>query len=100
MPTSALEEVSNSPQISVKTVQSAGPMRCPQASFEAQPRIARLLAPKMGIGPYKELRRFPAVLQIVFHDRRFPRKTYCGGLTGSDVFVTIGSDLELIRSNG
>ena len=27
-------------------------MRCPQASFEAQPRIARLLAPKMGIGPY------------------------------------------------
>ena len=24
-------------------------MRCPQASFEAQPRIARLLAPKMGI---------------------------------------------------
>jgi hypothetical protein len=33
-------------------VQNAGPMRCPQASFEAQPRIARLLAPKMGIGPY------------------------------------------------
>ena len=27
-------------------------MRCPQASFEAQPRFARLLAPKMGIGPY------------------------------------------------
>ena len=27
-------------------------MRCPQASFEAQPRSARLLAPKMGIGPY------------------------------------------------
>ena len=27
-------------------------MRRPQASFEAQPRTARLLAPKMGIGPY------------------------------------------------
>ena len=54
MPTSALEEVTNSPQISVKTVQSAGSMRCPQASFEAQPRIARLLAPKMGIDPYTE----------------------------------------------
>ena len=27
-------------------------MRRPQASFEAQPRFARLLAPKMGIGPY------------------------------------------------
>ena len=24
----------------------------PQTGFEAQPRIARLLAPKMGIGPY------------------------------------------------
>ncbi len=32
---------------------SSGPMRRPQASFEAQPRFARLLAPKMGIGPYK-----------------------------------------------
>ena len=30
-------------------------MRCPQASFEAQPRFARLLAPKMGIGPYMAL---------------------------------------------
>ena len=40
--TSARREVTNSPQISVKTVQSAGPMRHPQASFEAQPRIARL----------------------------------------------------------
>ena len=29
-------------------------MRRPQASFEAQPRIARLLAPKMGIDPYTE----------------------------------------------
>ena len=29
-------------------------MRRPQASFEAQPRIARLLAPKMGIGPYRK----------------------------------------------
>ena len=28
-------------------------MRRPQASFEAQPRAARLLAPKMGIDPYK-----------------------------------------------
>jgi hypothetical protein len=27
-------------------------MRRPQASFEAQPRIARLLALKMGIGLY------------------------------------------------
>ena len=40
--------------ISIKTVQSAGPMRHPQASFEAQPRIARLLAPKIGIYPYTE----------------------------------------------
>ena len=28
-------------------------MRRPQASFEAQPRTARLLAPKMGIGHYR-----------------------------------------------
>ena len=54
MPTSARLEVANSPQITVKTVQSAGSMRRPQASFEAQPRIARLLAPKMGIGPYRK----------------------------------------------
>ena len=54
MPTSARLEVANSPQITVKTVQSAGSMRRPQASFEAQPRIARLLAPKMGIGPYNQ----------------------------------------------
>ena len=26
----------------------------PQTGFEAQPRIARLLAPKMGIGPYRK----------------------------------------------
>jgi len=32
-------------------------MRRPQASFEAQPRIARLLAPKMGIDPYNAYRR-------------------------------------------
>ena len=54
MPTSARLEVANSPQITVKTVQSAGSMRRPQASFEAQPRIARLLAPKKGIDPYTE----------------------------------------------
>ena len=29
-------------------------MRRPQTGFEAQPRIARLLAPKMGIGPYRK----------------------------------------------
>ena len=52
--TSARWEVTNSPQISIKTAQSAGPMRHPQASFEAQPRIARLLAPKIGIDPYTE----------------------------------------------
>ena len=52
MPTSARWAVANLPKITVKTLRSAGPMRCPQASFEAQPRIARLLAPKMGIGPY------------------------------------------------
>ena len=55
MPTSARWEVTNSPQIPVKTVQSAGSMRRPQASFEAQPRIARLLAPKMGIDPYRQV---------------------------------------------
>ena len=32
---------------------ACGSMRRPQASFEAQPRAARLLAPKMGIDPYK-----------------------------------------------
>ena len=32
---------------------ACGSMRRPQASFEAQPRAARLLAPKMGIAPYK-----------------------------------------------
>ena len=32
---------------------TAGSMRRPQASFEAQPRAARLLAPKMGIDPYE-----------------------------------------------
>ena len=52
--TSARWEVTNSPQISIKTAQSAGPMRHPQAGFEAQPRIARLLAPKIGIDPYTE----------------------------------------------
>ena len=52
MPTSTHWEVANSPKITVKTVRLAGPMRRPQASFEAQPRFARLLAPKMGIGPY------------------------------------------------
>ena len=51
--TSARWEPSNSPQISVKTVQSGGSMRRPQASFEAQPRAAQLLAPKIGIDPYK-----------------------------------------------
>ena len=55
MPSSARREVTNSPQITVKTVQSAGSMRRPQASFEAQPRIARLLAPKMGIDPYRQV---------------------------------------------
>ena len=48
------EEVANLPQSSVKLVYSAGSMRRPQASFEAQPRAARLLAPKIGIGPYKQ----------------------------------------------
>ena len=33
-------------------------MRCPRASFEAQPRFARLLAPKMGIGPYKRMGKY------------------------------------------
>ena len=32
---------------------SCGSMRHPQAIFEAQPRAARLLAPKMGIARYK-----------------------------------------------
>ena len=54
MPTSARWAVVNLPKITVKTLRSAGPMRRPQASFEAQPRIARLLAPKMGIGPYRK----------------------------------------------
>ena len=52
--TSARWEVTNSLKISIKTAQSVGPMRHPQASFEAQPRIARLLAPKKGIDPYTE----------------------------------------------
>ena len=51
MPTSAREAVKTSPKIFVKSVHSVGSMRRPQASFEAQPRIARLLAPKMGIDP-------------------------------------------------
>ena len=55
MPTSAREAVKTSPKIFVKSVHSVGSMRRPQASFEAQPRIARLLAPKMGIGPYRLL---------------------------------------------
>ena len=58
MPTSARWAVANLPKITVKTLRSAGPMRCPQASFEAQPRIARLLAPKMGIGPYNHTSRY------------------------------------------
>ena len=45
--------VTNLPKISVKRYNPRGPMRCPQASFEAQPRFARLLASKMGIGPYR-----------------------------------------------
>ena len=55
MTTSARWAVANLPKITVKTLRSAGSMRRPQASFEAQPRIARLLAPKMGIGPYRLL---------------------------------------------
>ena len=55
MPTSARWEIANLPKITEKLLQFAGPMRCPQASFEAQPRFARLLAPKMGIGPYNEI---------------------------------------------
>ena len=47
-------KAANFPQISVKTVCTAGTMRRPQASFEAQPRTARLLAPKMGIVPYEQ----------------------------------------------
>ena len=35
-------------------------MRRPQASFEAQPRAARLLAPKIGIVPYRQTSRFSA----------------------------------------
>ena len=49
------DAAANSPKNTVKTVHSAGPMRRPQASFEAQPRIARLLAPKMGIDPYRQV---------------------------------------------
>ena len=54
MLTSPHWEAAISPGIFEKAVQSAGSMRRPQASFEAQPRIARLLAPKMGIGPYRK----------------------------------------------
>ena len=54
------EEVANLPQSSVKLVYSAGTMRRPQASFEAQPRAARLLAPKIGIDPYKQAGRISA----------------------------------------
>ena len=54
------EEVANLTQSSVKLVYSAGTMRRPQASFEAQPRAARLLAPKIGIDPYKQTRKLSA----------------------------------------
>ena len=75
MPTSARWEVANSPKISVKTVQFAGTIRCPQASFEAQPRIARLLAPKIGIDPYSRRREpwgqmlFSKIRLNLFHPR-------------------------------
>ena len=45
-------ETADFPKIQCEFATFFGPMRCPQASFEAQPRSARLLAPKMGIGPY------------------------------------------------
>ena len=56
--TSARWEVTNSPQISIKTVQSAGPMRHPQASFEAQPHNARLLGPMWASAPTTDNARF------------------------------------------
>ena len=75
MPTSARWEVANSPKNTVKTVHSAGPMRRPQASFEAQPRIARLLAPKMGIDPYNAYRRCIRNSELLQVPREKSRKT-------------------------
>ena len=72
MPTSTRWEVTNLPKISVKPLHSAGPMRRPQASFEAQPRFARLLAPKMGIGPYKQVGSYGTNLPKVFRFSQLP----------------------------
>ena len=44
-------------------LRTAGSMRRPRASFEAQPRAARLLAPKMGIDPYGHRARSPFVVR-------------------------------------
>ena len=56
-------------------VQSAGPMRCPQASFEAQPRIARLLAPKMGIStPTHAVRTASEILSCFKFRGKSPEK--------------------------
>ena len=43
---------------------ACGSMRRPQASFEAQPRAARLLAPKMGIDPYKRYTDSPGCIRF------------------------------------
>ena len=50
----------------------AGSMRRPQASFEAQPRAARLLAPKMGIDPYGDFAWSPFIVRFcdcILHGR-------------------------------
>ena len=51
------EKVANCHRFFEKSAYSAGTMRRPQASFEAQPRAARLLAPKIGIVPYEQIRK-------------------------------------------
>ena len=66
MPTAAREAVKTSPKIFVKSVHSVESMRRPQASFEAQPRIARLLAPKMGIGPYIHVGKYIRIRRKAF----------------------------------
>ena len=72
------EEVANLTQSSVKLVYSAGTMRRPQASFEAQPRAARLLAPKMGIVPYTDCACLALLCknQAFLIDRSIPEKLF------------------------
>ena len=58
MPTSTRRNCAFSRKSDANPKHFNGPMRRPQASFEAQPRNARLLAPRWASAPTKDITRF------------------------------------------